>query len=300
MIKILGMGGPTAAIPVLLLLASCGFYKSTEPADDTQDTLADAAGDVEGTVPEIGTDSDEVMQPVREPTPCLEARNPDLYPIRQIDPDTEVETEDSDEPSVGLVIFDRSGSMAASWVQEEEIDPLEAENKWAAASDALLGAVAPVAHRVTLGAIFFPQPDACLVAPIDDERQVFFQPGPGFIATWEAVAPLNPPAGSTPLESAFIVAERAIEAACLDGLLDRRFFVMVLTDGEPNCDTDMGVVEAIAAKWLEHGVATYVFGLPGSEGAADVLDRIAEAGGTETLIVPGSPSDLEDGIAAII
>ena len=75
---------------------------------------------------------------------------------------------------------------------------------------------------------------------------------------------------------------------------------MVLTDGEPNCDTDMDVVEAMAAKWREHGVATYVFGLPGSGHAAGVLERIATAGGTETLIVPGNPAELEEGICAII
>jgi hypothetical protein len=288
--KIQGISGRAAVIAVALCLSSRGCYQSTEPADDTAGIPVAAPVHVVGTIPTNDAAPEEAARPVREPTPCLEARQPDPDAV----------TDDSDEPSVGLVIFDRSGSMAEGWVQEEEDDPAEAGNKWDAASGALIGAVAPVENRVTLGAIFFPQPDGCLVAPIDDERQVFFRPGPEFITTWEAVVPLNRPDGMTPLESAFIVAETAVEAACVDGLLDRRSFVMVLTDGEPNCDTDMVVVEAIAAKWLEHGIATYVLGLPGSEDAAGVLDRIAEAGGTETLLVPGSPSELEDDISAII
>ena len=91
----------------------------------------------------------------------------------------------------------------------------------------------------------------------------------------------------------------------MDGLLNnRRPLVMLLTDGEPNCATNMNVVEAMAAHWLKRGIPTYVLGLPGSEGAQNVLERIATAGGThsgtQTVIRPDDPSELEDDIAAII
>ena len=201
---------------------------------------------------------------------------------------------------MGLVIFDRSGSMDGGWTQEGDADAGVDVSKWQAASDALLGALDPVQYRVTLGAIFFPQPEECAVAPIEDRRQVAFQAGPDFIATWRAVAPLNGPGGSTPLGAALVLGEQAIEGACLQGLLERRFFVMVVTDGMPNCDTDMTAAAAIVAKWSEHGIETYVIGLPGSEGATFVLDALAKAGGTETIVVPGSPSELEDDMGAMM
>ncbi len=76
---ILEMGGRSAAIATVLCLASCGLYKSTEPTEDTQD-IDDHNPDCI-----IYTDSDEVPPKTREPTPCLEARDPDMYPIRQLD-----------------------------------------------------------------------------------------------------------------------------------------------------------------------------------------------------------------------
>lgn len=293
----LEMCSRAAAITAALCLASCGFYQSTESTDDLPE-VASAPVYVTSTTPQNPGDD---QQPVRKPTPCLNAREPASFPIVQLDRNTDSK-EELDEPSVTLVIFDRSGSMSGTWGHE---DPSELATKWDAAGEALLEAVDPVKHRVTLGAIFFPQPDDCLVAPITDGRQVPFHPGLEFITTWEEVAPLNPPDGGTPLGSAFMVAEQAIEAACVDGLLDdRRPLVMLLTDGEPNCGTDMDVVEAMAADWLKRGIPTYVFGLPGSESAVNVLERIATAGGThtgtQTVIVPDSPSELEDDIAAII
>lgn len=280
-----------AVITISLCLAACIH-------SDRTDEMRQHSGSDRVTDPFTGSVSEQV--PAREPTPCLDERNGDLYPVRRLEPDAGTEPDGADEPSVGLVIFDRSGSMSGFWLQEgeEEPDPTDPGTKWDAASEALIGAVTPVQHRTTLGAIFFPQPEECLVAPFDHPRHVPFLEGPEFLATWQEVAPLNGPNGATPLQAAFIVAERAIEEACVEGLLDGRFFVMVLTDGMPNCDVDMGVVTSITSKWLEHGVATYVFGLPGSEGASSVLDQIAAAGGTETLIVPGSPSDLEGGMAA--
>ncbi len=233
----------------------------------------------------------------REPTPCLDTLQADRFPIRKLDA---TEVQDAEEPSAGIVIFDRSGSMDGHWGVVEGSDPPEYMSKWDAAGEALLGAVGPVQERVTLGAIFFPQPDECTVAPISDPQQVDFCPGEDFITTWQSVAPLNPPHGGTPLDQAFNQAEIALEEACVAGLLDQRFFVMLLTDGMPTCDTDMVQVEDMARHWLDHGVPTYVFGLPGSEDASEVLNQISTAGGTETLIVPGDATDLEEGISVVM
>jgi Mg-chelatase subunit ChlD len=111
---------------------------------------------------------------------------------------------------------------------------------------------------------------------------------------------IHGPNGGTPLGSAFVIADQAIEAACLAGDLDERFFVMVLTDGDPNCGTDMELVEQIARKWRNRGIGTYVFGLPGSEDGHETLDRLSRAGGTSTILVPGSPEALETDMAEIM
>jgi len=140
-----------------------------------------------------------------------------------------------------------------------------------------------------------PREVQAIVPDVPDDIEVI---GPHRL--WRAVAPLNGPGGSTPLGAALVLGEQAIEGACLQGLLERRFFVMVVTDGMPNCDTDMTAAAAIVAKWSEHGIETYVIGLPGSEGATFVLDALAKAGGTETIVVPGSPSELEDDMGAMM
>ena len=79
--------------------------------------------------------------------------------------------------------------------------------------------------------------------------------------------------------------------------------VLVLTDGEPNCDVERETITDYPAKWLSQDINTYVFGLPGSSSATDVLDRIAEAGGTGQHFSsdPGdTPEDLGDRILTII
>jgi len=252
-------------------------------------------GSIESRVPEVGRTLPEPM-----PTPCLDAHDPGFFQVRQIDQGSFTRAPVASEPTTALVVFDKSGSMSNIWESEDETDPGPSPMRWDAASEALVEAVTPLQDRLTLGAIFFPVPDECFVAPIESERQVSFRPGPKFLDRWTEVTPWNPPDGATPLMRGLFAAHNAIESACTKGLLGQRFIVIVLTDGEPNCDTSMEVVLEMTATWLKHGIPTYVFGLPGSESALGVLDAIAEAGGTETLIVPGGPDELADGMGAIL
>jgi Mg-chelatase subunit ChlD len=68
--------------------------------------------------------------------------------------------------------------------------------------------------------------------------------------------------------------------------------VIVLTDGEPNCDTEPELLTMLPAHWNERGVKTHVLGLPGSDTAADLLNAIAEAGGTGEFVSLGDvPAD---------
>ena len=62
----------------------------------------------------------------------------------------------------------------------------------------------------------------------------------------------------------------------------------------------MNAVLERVAEWRELGVATIVMGLPGSSGAADLLDDIAEAGGTHQHQAPTDPEALGDGLNAAV
>jgi hypothetical protein len=200
----------------------------------------------------------------------------------------------SKDPVVLLVVFDKSGSMSAYW---------DGDTKWMAASKALKGAIEVNLDRVTVGAILFPMMSDCEVREITGDGQIYFMPGAEFITAWDSAAGANGPDGATPLVQAFGVADRAIQMASEEGLLDQTLKVFVLTDGEPNCDVRFDTITDYPEKWLGQGIETYVFGLPGSASAADVLDRIAEAGGTGLHFSSNpedTPEDLEDNFVACI
>jgi hypothetical protein len=189
-----------------------------------------------------------------------------------------------------LVIFDKSGSMSSPW---------DRRNKWQAASDSMVAGMAPYLDNLTIAAILFPKPDACQVAPLDDPAQINFVPGRQFISEWVESACLNQPNGSTPMELAFRVADQAILGAKSLGLLEERFRVVLVTDGEPNCETQTQVLPVFAANWLEQfGVETWVIGLPGSEGAASLLDAIALAGGTTKHTPASNPCQFKTIVGA--
>jgi hypothetical protein len=188
-----------------------------------------------------------------------------------------------------LVLFDRSGSMAGPW---------DLRGKWQAASDSMVAGMAPYLDNLTIGAILFPQVDACDVAPLDDPRQIDYVPGRRFVDEWVESACLNQSNGSTPLGQAFAEADVAIAQASELGLLDDRFRVMLVTDGEPNCDTDPDALVTQAARWFDLGVETWVIGLPGSEQAAELLDSIAQAGGTHQHAAAGNPCEFQEQVNA--
>lgn len=182
-----------------------------------------------------------------------------------------------------LVIFDNSGSMDAHW---------ENGSRWQVANRALNDALLPVATSLKVAAIRFPLESECGVPEFASSLQFGWQLAGDFLTAWneQAVRPV----GGTPLGQAFLAADQAIANAQERGLLEDRFNVMVLTDGEPNCDTDPALLSELPAKWLERGVKTHVLGLPGSDAAAHLLQSIAEAGGTEHFVSLGSTRELED------
>lgn len=164
-----------------------------------------------------------------------------------------------------LMIVDRSGSMALSW---------EGGAKWEVAKNALDAAIVGVETTQTLGALFFPdEVGSCTVAPLSDPSQIQFQRADGFQNRWLSNESL--PFGSTPLGEAFRQADVAIAEAEQLGLLEERFRVVLISDGEPTCAEDPHAIVAIADSWRSKGIEVEVLGLPGSEAAAQLLNAIA-------------------------
>jgi len=190
-----------------------------------------------------------------------------------------------------LLVFDKSTSMDLQW---------DDRTRWHAASDAMLGAMQPYVSNLTMGAVMFPQIELCMVAPIEDAVQLDYQPGAQFIESWlQRVCHPHDPWG-TPLQLALQHADAALDRAEALGLLEDRFRVLVVTDGEPTCEDDPAVIADYPRRWLERGVDTHVIGLPGSETATMLLDSIAEAGGTGTHQSPGTPEQLADYLALVL
>jgi hypothetical protein len=189
------------------------------------------------------------------------------------------------EPGKVLIIFDDSGSMSALWGDKQ---------RWLAAAEAVRDAIGSVAEFMTVGAIIFPSDGSCAVDPIDAQGQIRFLPGDTFLSAWDRFIATNVVRGGTPLGDAMLVADTALQEIEVDDQTN----VVVLTDGEPGCNT--APLLTMPATWLEQGIRTHVVGLPGSESAVTLLDQIAAAGGTERQISPDDPRTLRRQLASIV
>jgi hypothetical protein len=165
---------------------------------------------------------------------------------------------------------------------------------------------------------------ACSVNPIDQADQIKFGPASEFLVQapmkwrFNALLPTQPgmttgaggmpPAGgmmppmggaiigATPLGAGVTRAAEAITAAKLSGPLA----IVILTDGEPNCDTNLQAVTQQVTQWQQQSIHTHVIGLPGSQMASDFLTSLAMSGGTEKFLEPANAMELETKIRAIL
>jgi hypothetical protein len=221
-------------------------------------------------------------------------------------------------PGNVLVVYDRSTSMTADW---------NGTPKYIAASDALVASLTPLKDQLTVGGVFFPSvnvgdmncpmgcnvadpfhwipgpqacclnnvANACSVTTIDQPDQLDFMPGDAFITG----LPMRSQEGlgnGTPLGQGIARAAEAIAGHMFKDPL----VVIVMTDGEPNCDTNpQAVVDQVTA-WQAANIPTYVVGLPGAQPAADLLNQIATAGGTMQYIDPANPQELADRLRAVV
>lgn len=228
----------------------------------------------------------------------------------------EAEVETIMHPGNVLLVFDTSGSMADRW---------NGMSRWEQAGNAIKNALMPLSGQLTVGAVFFPRSDpnapatcidptgiACLfvpqlvipggtcgVTPITSPDQINFAPATEFLATFSmGAAPRYAPVpgGFTPLKEGLQQAQAALAAGTLMGVTS----VVVITDGDPNCQWDQATALQIVTDWQAKGINTYVIGLPGTTGAGEaVLTQLAMAGGTTQYITPNDSKALEDKLREI-
>jgi hypothetical protein len=225
-------------------------------------------------------------------------------------------------PGNVLVVYDRSTSMEQAW---------NGTPKYQAAGNALIAALTPLKDLLTVGAEFFPSldpmaatncpagcnvadplhwipgpgacclnavgGDSCFISPITAADQIPFGPAAKFLSLlpmrWQF--PMGG-IGQTPLEGGVAEGAKALAATKLDGVTS----VVIITDGEPNCMTNTTNVLNQVTKWHMAGIDTHVVGLPGAQGAAQLLDMLAQAGGTKTYIDPKDPKELETRLSSVL
>lgn len=226
--------------------------------------------------------------------------------------DTDLET--VQKPGNVLVIYDRSSSMDADW---------NGTPKYQAAGNAIISALAPLKDLLTIGGVFFPSIDpnicacnvadplhwipgpqacclngignSCFVSDIAQSDQIKFGPASAYIDALPMLWRLMM-ANGTPLQNGVTRGAEALANATLEGPVA----VILMTDGEPNCNTDVAAVTQQVQMWKDKDIPTHVIGLPGAQDAADILNMLAVTGGTEKYVDPANVMELEAKIRSIL
>lgn len=225
-------------------------------------------------------------------------------------------SERRDPPNLYFLV-DRSGSMHDG--------PDDRTTKYDMARVVIGDLLRAIGHRVRYGASIFPGVSADECGPgrkiipltLGNPPSCTGKPDPTLTMQLTAFGSFTPK-GNTPTSAA--LADLAPELEALEG----KTYLVLVTDGAPNCNVDAtcdvdlcapniehgtlggvacsGAVnccdperfgkyaggncvdidesERLVADLEEHGIKTYVVGMPGAEAYAGVLDRLAEAGGT--------------------
>jgi hypothetical protein len=196
-------------------------------------------------------------------------------------------------PGNVLVVYDISGSMNDDW----ELPDGSKTKKLPASQTAFLDAITPIASKISVGTIFFPNGGTCNVAALDSGSQIAMMPGDDYLLAWTAFWTSRVAEGSTPLLEGLMAADVTLTGSTFTGTT----VVLVITDGDPKCNWNATTANALVAKWLGTGIKTYVIGLPGLTGTGNaILTDIAIAGGTTNFITPTDSMVLQTEIAKIV
>lgn len=225
---------------------------------------------------------------------------------------TEVST-DADGRIELVLVVDRSGSMTSG-------APGYPGTRWEGVSDAITSVTAQLQTRVAFGLAVFPSLDSaeCGTASLVVE--------PAFDNATDIATVLDDfhtePLGATPTAAAL----QEVRTWHTDNPPTLPRAVLLATDGGPNCngtldpstctcssgidsdcelsfepllclddDNAIGAVTALRAQGLD----TYVIGIPGVENFGDVLDAMAEAGGTNRYYLARDTGTLEAAVGDI-
>jgi von Willebrand factor type A domain len=207
-------------------------------------------------------------------------------------------------PGTLVVVFDQSDSMNQKFTSG---DGGPSGPKYQVAEDALVAALTPSETNLDVGAIFFPTANpsttstcTATVDPIGTPPQIPIEPGTTFLTDftghfsasgWKLIL-------GTPTTAALDQADTALAGP---GPANGKRAVIILTDGAPTCEGDAGTNGLLAPvqDMFSRGIKTYAVGLPGSAGAATLLNEIASAGGTSTYYSPADQASLQTALANI-
>jgi hypothetical protein len=165
-------------------------------------------------------------------------------------------------PDVGeiTIIADRSGSMESRFT--------DTATRWGALKTAVNVVLPRVEDAFDIGFELFPVGGACGVPP----SGMTFPPQRGNARLIADLLRRTEPDGNTPTRAALDNAADYFRA----NPTTRRRFVVLATDGEPNCGSPLNDVVASIAALRSAGVDTFVLGIPGPR---DSLNAMARAGG---------------------
>mgnify|MGYP002381967061 CR=1 FL=1 len=194
-------------------------------------------------------------------------------------------------PADVLFVVDRSGSMNSPTP--------DGTTRWNALVSAVRAVLPALDTSLYMGLIIFPDPDMCAVPA----RPVvpIVQPSASVIASYLSVS--SPPRTAlTPTLAALQTAEYYLRSTASP----RRRFIVLATDGAPNCGTGVAeVVAQIARIRSTYNVDTFVLGIPGGDiSLYPSLNAMATAGGRARAGIvqfyeAGSTSQLEAALRAI-
>jgi hypothetical protein len=216
------------------------------------------------------------------------------------------------QPADLLLVLDKTGSMTSSIdsttdCQNPVTDPdagAGCQQRWATMVSGLNVVLSGASGDVNWGLQLFNSDGNCAVATTPEVPI-----GPGSAATVQTTIAGVTPNGATPTQAAIKAA-----TAYLQGLTDTNGkFILLATDGEPNCLTTgggggrrggggaqtpdvAGTVAAITAA-AAAGIKVYVIGVGPETGN---LDNFALAGGTDHYYPALSPQDLNAALATIV
>lgn len=243
------------------------------------------------------------------------------------------------EPARGdmMLVIDRSGSMRLDFDGVEDLP--EDQWRWAFLRGAIAEALPTLGARVRVGAKFYPDPIPPETPEVTAEIACSSSPGvdvapglgttPAILSVYDAFLPI----GGTPTVDAVIEARTALSRST-----EGRRFIVVATDGGPNCNPDSGANPATCVctsprmtclrpdegiysclddprttntfreTFERFGIPVFVIGIEDRSrpDLLDYLDRMAVAGGRPRT-VPGerayysvrSEGDLRDAFAQI-